>query len=148
MAAADPPKQSGSNYDRGEKQALAFSRVLNRWNPLLRDGRTEQQRRLRPRSEPQRRLSNAEVADRIRTHIGKYYWPNDVQRAYDGELRMSHLRPLIVEAYCIALEHTDLESLTEAFYAAELKPPKVTKDALKLAIATSLGGSSSGRRTA
>ncbi len=146
MAAADPPRKPGSNYDRGEKQALAFSRLVNRWNPLLEDGRAEQRRRLRPTGEPQRRLSNSDVAFRIAHHLGRKYHPNDVQRAYNGDLRMSHLRPKVVEAYCLALEHTDLDSMTEAFWAAELKPPEVTKEALKLAIAAARSGS--GRRSA
>lgn len=135
MAADSPPSRSGSNYDRGQTQAAAFAAVLNRWNPLQTDGRHKF-----------RAISNSHVAGRISRHLARTYWPNDVQRAYDGELRMHHLKPEVVEGYCVALERTDDDSMAEAFAAIELLPPVVTKGPLKLAIATAR--SSSGRLTA
>jgi hypothetical protein len=130
MAAAEPTRP-GSNYDRGERQGKAFAAVLNRWNPLQPQGR----------GRGRRPISNNVVAGRITQRLGRTYWPNDVQRAYDGDARPWHLQPEVVQAYCEALERTDPASLAEAFHAIEQKPPEVTQAALQLAIATSRGGS-------
>lgn len=126
MAAADTPRP-GRNYDDGKAQAEAFAAVLDRWNPLD------------PQS-GQRPLSNSTVAGRITRHLGRTYWPTDVQRTYQGHARLRHLQPQVVEAYCVALDRTDPDGLAEAFSAIELKPPGVTREALKLAIATSRAG--------
>jgi hypothetical protein len=130
MAAAPRDPRPAGYHDRGERQARAFAAVLNRWNPLQRQG-----------SHKWRPLSNSTVAGRITARLGRQYWPNDVQRAYDGDARPWHLQPEVVQAYCEALERTDPASMAEAFHAIEQKPPEVTQAALQLAIATSRGGS-------
>ena len=121
MPPTSPERRSivqGGRYDRGEAQAEAFARVLARWRTQRPD------------------LSKGIIAGRIGGYLGEHYWPNDVQRIYDGTPRRFHLKPKTVYAYCLAFEReNDVDSVAEAFAAIEQLPPEVGYDQLRLAIA-------------
>ena len=129
MAAADDDRRGrrgSSVYDRGERRALAFAKVLRRWR----------------REQGTRALSEETLAYEVGLRVGRPVHRNDVRRVLNGEARLYHLTPEMAAAYVGAFEHTDPADVAEAFHAIGLLPPEVTREGLQLAVGMSRGNHS------